>query len=168
MTWPWTNEENYKPAHILVEDHDASIREMMTSLLAAEGYECRVAETLVEASRILRSGENIDLVVCGIEEWAEEDFKHMIRATDIVPVLASTGIVDLMAKVLQMGAYDVLLKPFQREQLIFAVGRALEHRRLKIENFYLKDRLGLGSGIGLHLSQLVELRRKARNRGKRA
>jgi DNA-binding NtrC family response regulator len=168
MTWPWTDERNYKPARILVQDNDASKREMMTSLLAAEGYECRVAETLVETSRILRSGENIDLVLCGIAEWAEEDFKHVIWATDVVPVLVSTGIVGLMAKVLQMGAYDVLLKPFQREQLIFAVGRALEHRRLKIENFYLKDSLGLGSGIDFPLSDLVELRRKARNRAKDA
>jgi DNA-binding NtrC family response regulator len=160
MNWPWTNKENYKPAHILVEDHAASVREMMTSLLAGEGHECRVAGTLVETSRILRSGDNIDLVVCGIEEWVEEDFKHLIRATDIVPVLVLTGIVGLTARVLQLGAYDVLLKPFQREQLIFAVGRALEHRRLKIENFFLKDRLGLGSGVDLHLSQLVELRRR--------
>ena len=167
MTW-WTKERNYKPAHILVEDNDASIREMMTFLLAAEGYECRVAETLVETSTILHSVENIDLVLCGIAEGAEEDLKHMIRATDVVPVLVSIGIVGLTAKVLQMGAYDVLLKPFQREQLIFAVGRALEHRRLKIENFYLKDRLGLGSGIDFPLSQLVELRRKAGNRAKDA
>jgi len=59
MTWPWTNERNYKPAHILVEDNDASIREIMASLLAAEGYECQVAETLVETSKILGSGKTL-------------------------------------------------------------------------------------------------------------
>jgi putative nucleotidyltransferase with HDIG domain len=32
------------------------------------------------------------------------------------------------------GAYDYLLKPFEREQLLNAVGRALENRRLKVEN----------------------------------
>jgi DNA-binding NtrC family response regulator len=32
------------------------------------------------------------------------------------------------------GAYDYLLKPFEREQLIFAVRRALEYRHLKLEN----------------------------------
>ena len=127
-----------------------------------------MAETLVETSKILRSEKNIDLVVCGIVKWTEEDFKQMIRATDIVPVLVSTEIVGLMAKVLQMGVYDVLLKPFQREQLVFAVGRALEDRRLKIENFFLKDKLGLGSGIDFPLSELVELRRKADNRRKGA
>jgi hypothetical protein len=32
-----------------------------------------------------------------------------------------------------------MLRAFQREQLIFAVRRALEHRRLKIEILYLKN-----------------------------
>src|ERR1700733_9421344 len=32
------------------------------------------------------------------------------------------------------GAYDYLLKPFEREQLLNAVGLALENRRLKVEN----------------------------------
>jgi putative nucleotidyltransferase with HDIG domain len=32
------------------------------------------------------------------------------------------------------GAYDYLLKPFEREQLLNAVGRSLENRRLKVEN----------------------------------
>ena len=164
MAWPWTDEGNYKPANILIEGNDVSIREIMTSLLVAEGYECQVAETLIETSKILRSGENVDLVVCGIAEWAEEDFRHMIRATDIVPVLVCTEKIGLMSKVLQKGAYDVLLRPFQQEQLIFAVGRALEHRRLKIENLFLKDKLGLGSRIDFSLSELVEERRKADNR----
>ena len=59
MTWPWTDERNYKPANTLVQDNDASTREIMASLLAAEGYECQVAETLVETSNILRSGKNV-------------------------------------------------------------------------------------------------------------
>jgi DNA-binding NtrC family response regulator len=46
-----------------------------------------------------------------------------------------------------MGAYDFVLRPFEREQLIFAVKRALEYRRLKLENLFLRDRLGVGSGI---------------------
>jgi len=120
-----------QPAHILVEDHDASIRENDDLPAGRGGLRMPSGG---DFSRNLENPpfrENIDLVVCGIEEWAEEISRHVIRATDIVPVLVSTGIVDLMAKVLQMGAYDVLLKPFQREQLIFAVGRALEHRRLK-------------------------------------
>ena len=160
--------ESYKSAHILVEDSDGYVRGTMSSLLTTEGYKCRQAETLAETSKILSSEENIDLIMCGIVEWAEEDFRRIIRDIEIIPVLVCTGDVGLVPTVLQMGAYDVILKPFKREQLIFAVARALEHRRLKIENFFLKDKLGWGSGIDVDLRQLVEGRRKARNGGKLA
>ena len=62
-----------------------------------------------------------------------------------------------------MGAYDVLLRPFRQEQLVFAVRRALEHRCLKIEALYLRNKVGLGSGISLPLSFLVKEWRKSMN-----
>jgi len=151
-----TTETTDKPARILIEDNEEATREIMTSILTAAGYECGVAATPAETLKVLKSGAKVDLVLCEIADWAEEDFKCMIWTTtpDIIPVLVSTGVVGLMSKVLQMGAYDFLIKPFQREQLIFAVRRALQHRRLKLENFFLRDRLGLGSGIDIPLSLL--------------
>jgi len=151
-----TTEPTGRPLRILVADDEAAIRDIMTSILTGAGYECRVAKTPSEALEILQSRENVietypirpvDLVICGIKAWAEEDLKRMIRRTisggDSVPVVVSIALHDmgLMMKVLRMGAYDFLLKPFEREQLIFAVHRAFEHRRLKLENLFLKDRL---------------------------
>jgi DNA-binding NtrC family response regulator len=155
-----------KPARILVEDNEAGVREGIASTLTTAGYECRVSETPMETSKILESGENIDLVLCGTAEWTEEDLKRIIVSDspwNVVPVVISTGDVGLMAKVLQMGAYDILLRPFRQEQLIFAVRRALEHRRLKIETLFLRNRLGLGSGISFSLSFLVKEHRKSMN-----
>jgi len=63
--------------------------------------------------------------------------------------VVSSGTLDIFftLKVLHMGAYDFVLRPFEREQLIFAVRRALDYRRLKLENLFLRDKLGVGSGI---------------------
>ena len=61
-----------------------------------------------------------------------------------------------MLKVLDMGVYDLLFRPFHREQLVFAVP-ALHHRRLNLENLYLRDKIGLGSGIEIPLVLLVGL-----------
>jgi DNA-binding NtrC family response regulator len=155
-----------KPAVVLVEDNEAAVRDGITPTLTTAGYECIVSETPGETTKILGSGQSVDVVLCGIAEWTEEDFKRIISPDspwNIIPVLISTGDVGLMAKVLQMGAYDVLLRPFQREQLIFAVRRALEHRRLKIETLYLKNCLHLGSGISFSLSDLVKEHRKSMN-----
>jgi DNA-binding NtrC family response regulator len=155
-----------KPARILVEDNEAGVREGIASTLTTAGYECRVSETPTATTKILESGENIDLVLCGIGGWTEDDFNRIIvldSPWNVIPVVISTGDIGLVAKVLQMGAYDVLLRPFRREQLISAVRRALEHRRLKIETLFLRSRLGLGSGISFSLSFLVKEHRKSMN-----
>src|SRR5208337_4016919 len=42
--------------------------------------------------------------------------------------------ISVALRAIRDGAYDYLLKPFEREQLLNTVSRALEHRRLKVEN----------------------------------
>jgi len=44
---------------------------------------------------------------------------------------------------IRAGAYDYLLQPFEREQLLAVVNRALEYRGLKIENRTLGARLAI-------------------------
>jgi DNA-binding NtrC family response regulator len=118
-------------------------------MLTSAGYECRMVETPAAVFDALKSGEPFDLVCCGITEWPDEDFERMVKTFPKVPVVVSSGTHDIffMLKVLHMGAYDFVLRPFEGEQLIFAVRRALDYRRLKLENLFLRDRLGVGSGI---------------------
>jgi putative nucleotidyltransferase with HDIG domain len=53
-----------------------------------------------------------------------------------MPVIMVTAVHDISVALaaIRNGAYDYLLKPFEREQLLAMVRRALEHRRLKLEN----------------------------------
>ncbi len=53
-----------------------------------------------------------------------------------MPVVMVTAVHDISValQALRNGAYDYLLKPFEREQLLATASRALENRRLKIEN----------------------------------
>ncbi len=53
-----------------------------------------------------------------------------------MPVVMVTAVHDISValRAIRDGAYDYLLKPFEREQLLNTVSRALEHRRLKVEN----------------------------------
>src|SRR5271167_3723955 len=53
-----------------------------------------------------------------------------------MPIVMVTAVHDIgvALQALRNGAYDYLLKPFEREQLLATVSRALENRRLKIEN----------------------------------
>jgi putative nucleotidyltransferase with HDIG domain len=70
-----------------------------------------------------------DLDGIGLLERTKEKFPDM-------PVVMVTAVHDISVALaaVRNGAFDYLLKPFEREQLLNAVGRALENRRLKVEN----------------------------------
>jgi putative nucleotidyltransferase with HDIG domain len=67
-----------------------------------------------------------------------------------MPVVMVTAVHDISVALtaIRNGAYDYLLKPFEREQLLATVSRALENRRLKMEN----------RNYQLNLESLVEAR----------
>lgn len=72
--------------HILVQDDEEAIREIMASMLRSEGYECQTAETAAETFDILNA-QRVDLIICGYFEWSEKDFKLMTTAFPDVPVI---------------------------------------------------------------------------------
>jgi putative nucleotidyltransferase with HDIG domain len=124
---------------ILVVDDEEPIREIVVSMLTATGFLCRQASSGIEALALLNSGEEFELMLSdlmmadldgiGLLERTKEKFPDM-------PVVMVTAVHDISIALaaLRNGAYDYLLKPFEREQLLATVRRALENRRLKLEN----------------------------------
>src|SRR5438477_2596338 len=130
---------------ILVVDDEDSIREIVSSMLVSANYQCRQAASGLEALALLESGEEFELMLSdlmmagldgnGLLEKTKEKFPDM-------PVVMVTAVHDISVALaaIRNGAYDYLLKPFEREQLLATVRRALENRRLKLENReYLTD-----------------------------
>src|SRR3989442_9395728 len=124
---------------ILVVDDEETIREIVSSMLTAANYKCRQAASGLEALALLDSGEEFELMLSdlmmaelagiGLLERTKKRFPAM-------PVVMVTAVHDISVALaaLRNGAYDYLLKPFERDQLLATVGRALENRRLKLEN----------------------------------
>src|SRR6266481_957801 len=124
---------------ILVVDDEETIREIVCSMLTTANYKCHQAASGMEALALLESGEEFELMLSdlmmanldgiGLLEKTKERFPEM-------PVVMVTAVHDISVALaaIRNGAYDYLLKPFEREQLLAMVRRALEHRRLKLEN----------------------------------
>lgn len=124
---------------ILVVDDEEPIREIVAQMLAAAGYLCKEAGSGMEALAVLTSGEEFELMLSdlmmadldgiGLLERTKEKYPDM-------PVVMVTAVHDISVALaaIRNGAYDYLLKPFEREQLLNTVSRALENRRLKVEN----------------------------------
>jgi DNA-binding NtrC family response regulator len=126
-----------KLERILVQDDEEPMREIIASMLTTAHYECRGVASPREVLDILNSGEEIDLLLCGLLETLEEDFfKRMSKQFPDIPVVTCSACHSFppFSLALRDGAYDYLLKPFEREQLLNVVSRALEYRRLKLEN----------------------------------
>jgi cyclic di-GMP phosphodiesterase len=125
--------------HILVVDDEEPIREIVSSMLRSAGYECTQASSGREVLAIFGSGEEFELMLTDIMmpdmdgiallERAKEQFPDM-------PVVLVTALHDISVALaaIRNGAYDYLLKPFEREQLLATSRRALENRRLKLQN----------------------------------
>ena len=124
--------------NILVVDDEEAIREVVSTMLEAKGYRCtavqngRVAQDevkkctpdLVLSDMIMPEMDGIKLL-----EW-------MRQYDPEVPVIMVTAIHDISTalEAIRRGAYDYILKPFEKDQLFLGVGRALQHRRLIAEN----------------------------------
>src|SRR5438132_7321362 len=124
---------------ILIVDDEETIREIVSSMLTSANFNCRQTASGMEALALLDSGEEFELMLSdlmmanldgiGLLEKTKERFPDM-------PVVMVTAVHDISVALAAMrnGAYDYLLKPFEREQLLAAVRRAMETRRLKVEN----------------------------------
>ncbi len=123
---------------VLVVDDEEAIREVVTTLLDAQGYytvACANGRIALDAFR----NDTFDLVLSDIVMPEMDGLKLLseLRVDDPdVPVIMVTAMHDIAIalEAIRAGAYDYILKPFEKDQLYLSVRRALEHRRLVIEN----------------------------------
>jgi putative nucleotidyltransferase with HDIG domain len=123
---------------ILVVDDEEAIREVVSTLLEAQGYQCTVCSNGRMALDAFRKG-TFDLALSDIVMPEMDGLKLLaeLRNEDPdVPVIMVTAMHDISIalQAIRAGAYDYILKPFEKDQLHLSVRRALEHRRLVMEN----------------------------------
>ena len=131
---------------ILVVDDEANYLTVMEALLGEAGYEVLTAPGGQEALKIAGTTD-LDLVLTdmkmprmnGIELLGE-----LKRLYPDLPVIMMTafGTVEKAVAAMKIGAYDYILKPFKNEELLVTIAKALEHRRLVLQNRLLQQDLG--------------------------
>lgn len=126
-------EGSAKPARILVVDDENHVRAMVGSTLERNGHEVKLASSGREALEVLQK-DTFDLVLTDI---VMQDINGIALLEKVheqhpnLPVVMVTAIHDISVAIeaMRRGAYDYLLKPFEREHLISTVERALDHRQ---------------------------------------
>ena len=123
---------------ILVVDDEEAIREVVSTMLESKGYRCTaVCNGRAAQEQVKKSTPDLVLSDMIMPEMDGIKLLDWIREYDPeVPVIMVTAIHDISTalEAIRRGAYDYILKPFEKDQLFLGVGRALQHRRLVAEN----------------------------------
>jgi two-component system response regulator AtoC len=131
--------------HLLLVEDEAALREAIAEQLTDRGYHVEQAGSGEEAiERLADFAFDIivtDLRLPGVDgsavvESAVERYPHIIAI-----VVTGYGTVKDAVDAIKHGAWDFVAKPFQIDELLHVLDAALEQRRLKSENAYLRAQL---------------------------
>jgi putative nucleotidyltransferase with HDIG domain len=131
---------------ILVVDDEPPIRDVVCFMLKAAGYQCEQAGSGAEGLALLKRDSDFQLVLSDLmmPQLDGTGLLEGIRRERLeMPVVMVTAVHDISVALaaIRNGAYDYLLKPFEREQLLAVVRRAVESHRLKVENLLYQSSL---------------------------
>jgi len=134
-----------RPGSILVIDDEEIMREILETLLTREGYEVRLAASAAEGLEHARSvpfdAAIVDMMMPGMDGISALD--ELKKIDDDLPVLMITAFASVENAIAAMkrGAYDYITKPFKLDEINLIIRRALERKRLRDENLYLRKQL---------------------------
>ncbi|WP_298256301.1 sigma-54 dependent transcriptional regulator [uncultured Litoreibacter sp.] len=129
---------------ILIVDDERDIRELISDILKDEGFTTRLAGTS-DACMAEINAEPPALMILDI--WLKDSsmdgidiLKQVKRDNPDVPVviISGHGNIEIAVAAIKQGAYDFIEKPFNIDQLMVVITRAMETSRLRRENNQLK------------------------------
>jgi DNA-binding NtrC family response regulator len=126
-------------AHILVVDDEPDIRELVSEILADEGYGVSTAKD-GEAARVAYAGDKPDLVLLDI--WMPDvDGITLLKEWSAggslacpVVVMSGHGTLETAVEATRLGAQDFVQKPLSLAKLLATVRNALDSREPAVEN----------------------------------
>ncbi|MEZ5715105.1 MAG: sigma-54 dependent transcriptional regulator [Paracoccaceae bacterium] len=129
---------------ILIVDDERDIRELISDILEDEGYTTRLAGNSDDAMKEIAAEQPALLI---LDIWLKDskmDGIDILKATkrdypDVpVVIISGHGNIEIAVAAIKQGAYDFIEKPFNIDQLLVVIRRAMETSRLRRENTQLK------------------------------
>lgn len=135
----------YKDYKILVVDDDLEMCRWLSDVLGGEGFSIITSNDSLEASRMLK-GEEFDVMVTDLKMKGLKGLDLLEEAKKTAPgtpviIITAFGTIESAIKAMKLGAYDYITKPFQMDELVLIVKKALENRLLKKEVVRLKKEM---------------------------
>ena len=131
---------------ILIVDDERDIRELVSDILEDEGYATRLAGNSDDCMAAINTEPPALLI---LDIWLKDSrmdgidiLKSVKRDNPDVPVviISGHGNIEIAVAAIKQGAYDFIEKPFNIDQLLVVIRRAMETSRLRRENSSLRRR----------------------------
>ncbi len=131
---------------ILIVDDEKDIRELVSDILTDEGYSTRLAGNSTECLKQISETQPSLLI---LDIWLKDSnmdgidiLKKVKKENPNMPVviISGHGNIEIAVSAIKQGAYDFIEKPFNIEQLLVVVRRAMETSSLRKENKELKQK----------------------------
>ena len=131
---------------ILIVDDERDIRELIAEILADEGFSTRTAANSDDCMAEINAAAPALMI---LDIWLKDSrmdgidiLKSVKRDNPDVPVviISGHGNIEIAVAAIRQGAYDFIEKPFNIDQLLVVIRRAMETARLRRENATLKRR----------------------------
>jgi DNA-binding NtrC family response regulator len=132
------------PGSVLIVDDEAKIRELLKRALAEEGHDV-VALDRAAAARTMLASRFFDVLLIDNLMPDGTGLDLIRNLTETVPegerpqilMMTAHATVESAIAAMKLGALDYLQKPFDIDELLVVVARALEHQRLRTQHRYL-------------------------------
>ncbi|KTB48520.1 HD domain-containing phosphohydrolase [Dehalogenimonas alkenigignens] len=124
---------------VLIVDDEQIVRRLLHQKLANDGYGCVEAGSVDDALNVLSVNREIALVVSDMKMPGKSGMDLLAEVKANYPdtaVIIATAVNETATAIecMKQGAYDYLTKPFKLDEVTFSIWRALDKRRLQLEN----------------------------------
>ncbi|MEK7841313.1 MAG: sigma-54 dependent transcriptional regulator, partial [Deltaproteobacteria bacterium] len=131
--------------NILVVDDEKGQRDILKKILANQGYEVLTSPNAADGLRLFKENE-IDVVLTDLKmpgmdglEFLKGIIKEGPHAT--VVIMTAHGTINSAVEAMKLGAFDYLTKPFEMDEMLIVIKKAVERTNLHKENTLLREQL---------------------------
>jgi two-component system response regulator AtoC len=133
---------------VLIVEDEPRMRRVVQILVEKIGLESRAVEGGAAGLEVCRQ-EQIDLVLSDLKMAPMDglEFLRQLRTIDAevpVVILTAYGTISAAVDAMKLGAFDFVLKPFDREALEIVIRKALSVSRYQLENRFYREQLDEG------------------------
>ena len=123
---------------ILIADDETSVRKLLSRSLTDKDYDCTAVPDGSDALHEMESGE-FDVVLLDMNMPGKSGIETLKEITSkypdtVVIMVTSLSDIDTAIEAMKQGAYDYILKPVDLDILMVSIDKALDRRRLVLEN----------------------------------